>query len=124
MNALDKAGDKINDAVAETTKGANRFARRAALAGDSAGADVRSLLKDIEAALKEGKDDDVGALRARLEGRLADARSMYDDVQLSIRGKLSAAASTTDGYVRDRPWETISAAAGIAFLLGILVGRS
>lgn len=124
MSALDKAGDKINDAVTETTKAGRRFARDASLAGDSAGADVRSLLKDIEAALKEGKDDDVGALRARLEGRLSDARSAYDDVQLTIRQKISAAASTTDGYVRDRPWETVAAAAGLAFLFGIIIGRS
>jgi len=124
MSALDKTADTINDAVTETSKGVSRFARRAAAASDSAGADARSLLKDIEAALKEGKDDDVGALRARLEGRLSDARSTYDNVQWTIRDKLSAAASTTDGYVRGRPWETIGAAAGIAFLLGIIIGRN
>lgn len=124
MSALDKAGDKINDAVKETTKAGRSAAHDAALTGDSAGADVRSLLKDIEAALKEGKDDDAGALRARLEGRLSDARSAYDDAQLTIRQKLSAAASTTDGYVRERPWETVAAAAGLAFLFGIIIGRS
>ena len=124
MGALDRTGDKINHAVDQTVKTGRSIAKRAAIASDGTGADIKALLKDLEAALKEGKDDDVGALRARLEGRLADARSAYDDVQWSIREKLSAAASTTDDYVRDKPWETVGAVAGIAFLLGIIVGRS
>jgi len=124
MGALDKVGDKINDAADQTVRTGRSVAKRAAAAGDGAGADIKALLKDLEAALKEGKNDDVGALRARLEARLADARSAYDDVQVSIREKISAAASTTDEYVRDKPWETVGAVAGIAFLLGIIVGRS
>jgi ElaB/YqjD/DUF883 family membrane-anchored ribosome-binding protein len=124
MGALDKVGDKISHAADQTARTGRSIAKRAAVAGEGTGADIKSLLKDLEAALKEGKDDDVGALRARLEARLADARSTYDVVQLSIREKLSAAASTTDEYVRDKPWETVGAVAAIAFLLGIIVGRS
>jgi ElaB/YqjD/DUF883 family membrane-anchored ribosome-binding protein len=123
MSALQKASDKVEDAAQDTARTGRLFARRVSLAGDSAGADIRSLLKDLEASLKEGKDDDVGALRARLEARLADARSTFDGAQLSIRERLGTAVTTTDDYVRGRPWETVGVAAGIAFLLGIIVGR-
>ena len=123
MNAFDKTSDALADVASEGAKTGRRLGRQVASAGDSAGSDIRALLKDLEASLKEGKDDDVGALRARLEARLADARATYDDAQFSIRQKIQAAAETTDGFVRDRPWETIGAAAGIAFLLGIIIGR-
>ena len=123
MGALNKTGDKIEDAVHETARTGRRFARRVSQAGDAAGADIRALLKDLEGSLKASKDDDVAALRARLESRLADARATFDDTQSTFRGKIGAAVTTTDEYVRGRPWETIGAAAGIAFLLGIIIGR-
>jgi ElaB/YqjD/DUF883 family membrane-anchored ribosome-binding protein len=124
MNATDKTTDKVRDLAGEAARTGRRFAHRASQVGDSTAADVRALLKDIEAALKEGKDDDVDTLRSRLESRIADARATFDDAQWTILGKLGAAASTTDYYVRGRPWETIGAAAGIAFLLGIIIGRT
>ncbi|WP_429498192.1 DUF883 family protein [Robbsia andropogonis] len=123
MNAFDKTTDALADAASEGAKTGRRFSRQVAAAGDAAGSDIRALLKDLESALKEGKDDDVGALRSRLEARLSDARATYDDAQHTIRQKLQAAAETTDDFVRGRPWETIGAAAGIAFLLGVIIGR-
>ena len=123
MGATDKVADKASDVLNDTAKAGRRFVNRAAAVGDSTADDVRALLKDLEAALKEGKDDDVGALRARIEGRLADARSTLEDVQLSIREKITAAASTTDEYVRDKPLETVGAAAGIAGNLAGFVGN-
>lgn len=123
MGAMDKTASKLNDVADDTAKAGRRFLSRASAVGDGTADDVRALLKDLEVALKEGKNDDVGALRARIEGRLADARSTLDDVQSGIRQKITAVATTTDDYVRDRPWETVGAVAGLAFLLGIIVGR-
>ena len=33
------------------------------------------------------------------------------------------AADVTDKYVHDNPWQAIGVAAGVGFLLGLLIGR-
>ena len=50
------------------------------------------------------------------EGRLADAEAAIVD-----SGKKAVRA--TDDYVHENPWQSVGVAAGVAFLLGLLVSR-
>ena len=50
------------------------------------------------------------------ELRIADAEAALVD-------KTKAAARATDDYVNDNPWQAVGIAAGIGFLLGVIIGR-
>jgi len=40
-----------------------------------------------------------------------------------VRARIDSAVSATEDHIHQRPWETVGAVAGIAFLLGIIAGR-
>jgi ElaB/YqjD/DUF883 family membrane-anchored ribosome-binding protein len=40
-----------------------------------------------------------------------------------VVGKAKVAAKATDDYVHENPWKSIGIAAGVGFLLGMLVSR-
>ena len=48
--------------------------------------------------------------------RLADAEALVVD-------KTRAAARATDEYVKENPWQAVGVAAGIGFLIGVIVSR-
>lgn len=81
--------------------------------------DVRVLVSDIEELLKATaaqSGERITAVRARLEGALADAKET-----MALRGRETARA--TDRYVHDNPWKAIGASAGFGLLIGLLIGR-
>ena len=45
------------------------------------------------------------------------------DVQEVVADRAKAAARATDDFVHDNPWKAIGIAAGVGFLLGLLVNR-
>jgi ElaB/YqjD/DUF883 family membrane-anchored ribosome-binding protein len=85
--------------------------------------DTKVLVSDIEELLKATAaqtGDKVAAARARMQGALVDARDT-----VTVRTK--EAAQATDRYVRENPWQSVGATAGIAvgvgLLIGLLIGR-
>jgi ElaB/YqjD/DUF883 family membrane-anchored ribosome-binding protein len=40
-----------------------------------------------------------------------------------MTAQVRAAADAADDYVRDNPWQAVGIAAGVAFLVGYLIGR-
>lgn len=89
-------------------------------------ADVRTLVKDAQAlltaaaALTGEKADDM---RSRGMQMLDTAlgKASHVQSQAAVRGR--EMAHTADVYVKDNPWRTIAAAAGIGLLLGVILGR-
>ncbi len=86
-------------------------------------ADTKVLVADIEELLKATAaqtGDKVAAARARVQGALVGARDT-----VAVRTK--EAAQATDRYVRENPWQSVGATAGIAvgvgLLIGLLIGR-
>ena len=65
-------------------------------------------------------DDDAHHRRhhrlLRLRRKLAEAEEILID-----NGK--QAARVTDEYVHDNPWSAVGIAAGIGFMIGLLIGR-
>jgi ElaB/YqjD/DUF883 family membrane-anchored ribosome-binding protein len=88
--------------------------------------DLRSVVSDAEALLKATAGvagDQVEAARARAEDSLKVARARLGDLEDDVVAKAREAVESTDRYVRESPWAAIGIAAGVAFVVGVLVGR-
>ncbi len=88
--------------------------------------DLRRVVVDVEGLLKVTAGqvgEKVGEARARAEDTLRAARERLVDLEEQARERAGAAAGEADRYVRDNPWQAVGIAAGVAFLLGVLVSR-
>ena len=88
--------------------------------------DVKTLVKDAQsllsaaAALSGEKAED---LRKRGMEMLDVALGKAGQVQGQALVKGKELAQTADVYVKDNPWRTIAAAAGVGLLVGVILGR-
>ena len=88
--------------------------------------DVKTLVKDAQAllvaaaALTGEKADDM---RARGMAALDAALSKASQVQGQAVVKGKELAHNADVYVKDNPWRSIAAAAGVGLLVGVILGR-
>ena len=88
--------------------------------------DLKSLISDAEELLKLTADQQGGKLedlRARINSRVAIAKDRLADAEAAIVASGQKAARATDDYVHENPWQSVGVAAGVAFLLGLLVSR-
>lgn len=85
------------------------------------------LLDEFGATLDDNAAQDIDALKARLREQLATARTALNEAAGSansyLRGSVDCAIDCTQEYVETKPWQAVGYAAGIAFLLGIIVAR-
>ncbi len=88
--------------------------------------DTKVVLDDVEALLNEAANatgEHAQALRARASEALSRAKQGLHDAQTVVAKNTRAAARATDDFVHEHPWSTIGAAAGVGFLIGLLVSR-
>ena len=88
--------------------------------------DLRTVVSDAEALLKATAGlagDQVESARARAQDSLKAARARLGDLQDDVLGQARDVAESADRYVRESPWAAVGIAAGVAFVLGVLVGR-
>jgi len=88
--------------------------------------DVRNVLNSTEemlAAAGEEGGETARELKRKVAANLKLAKVRLVEAEEAIVVKAKAAARATDEYVHENPWKAIGAAAGIAFLLGLLVSR-
>jgi ElaB/YqjD/DUF883 family membrane-anchored ribosome-binding protein len=89
-------------------------------------ADLRTVVADAEALLKATAGqagEKVEAVRSRAEESVRQARERLDSLEEDLGERAREAAQDADRYVRDNPWGAIGIAAGVAFVVGLLVGR-
>lgn len=89
-------------------------------------ADARLVLDDVEALLKQAaaaSGQQAHELRERAAEALHRAKDRLQDAQASVTENARAAARATDDWVHAHPWGAIGAAAGVGFLIGLLVSR-
>ncbi len=67
--------------------------------------------------------DKIADVRARLGEQLDSLREEFGRVEADMLARGREVASATDDYVHENPWKSIGATAGVAFLLGLLIGR-
>jgi len=88
--------------------------------------DLRVVAADVEELLKATANqtgERVAEARRRAEDSLQSARARLDEMGREMKARAGDAAHATDRYVHDKPWQAISVGAGLAFLLGYLLGR-
>jgi len=89
-------------------------------------ADLKVLLADAEELLRATASqagEKVAAARERMQASLASTRARLVDAERALLETGRRAARATDAYVQDHPWQAVGVAAGIGFLLGLLIGR-
>ena len=88
--------------------------------------DVRQELRKAEDLIQSAGDEGgekVRQMRERVTESLVNAKNRLLEAEQVAVGKAKVAARVTDDYVHDNPWKAISGAAGVGFLLGLLVSR-
>ncbi|MEI2418221.1 DUF883 family protein [Orrella sp. JC864] len=90
---------------------------------DDLKSNYQNLLSDLEETLRSGADTDIEALRTRLNAQIEKARQSLDEAAGIASGFVHEAVDTAEDHIRSRPLQSVGTVAGIAFLLGLLVGR-
>ncbi|MCB1900571.1 DUF883 family protein [Cognatazoarcus halotolerans] len=88
--------------------------------------DLKAVITDTEELLKltAGQaGDKITDVRSRLGDRLGAAKGRLSEFEEEVVARGKVVAKATDDYVHDNPWRAIGAAAGVTFLLGLLIGR-
>ena len=88
--------------------------------------DVHQELRKAEELIRTAGDEGgekMRQMRERVTENLKNAKARLLDAEQVVVGRAKVAARATDDYVHDNPWKAISAAAGVGFLLGLLVSR-
>ena len=88
--------------------------------------DLKIVVADAEEILKATAGqagEKMAELRAKLQDRLINARQSLADAQAVVVKHTKQVARATDDYVHDNPWRSIGIAAGVGFIVGLLIGR-
>jgi ElaB/YqjD/DUF883 family membrane-anchored ribosome-binding protein len=88
--------------------------------------DLKALVGDTEELLKATAGqagEKIAVARERIQASLAIYKDKLLDAEQALREKTKEAARATDEYVHDHPWQAVGVAAGVGFLLGLLVSR-
>jgi ElaB/YqjD/DUF883 family membrane-anchored ribosome-binding protein len=89
-------------------------------------ADLQTVVEDAEELLKATSaqtGERIQGVRAKAEQSLHKARARLAEAEADAVERVRRAATTTEAYVQERPWESVGVAAGIGFLLGLLISR-
>lgn len=88
--------------------------------------DLKVVVADAEEILKATAGqagEKMADLRVKLQDHLTSARHSLADAQAAVSERTKQVARATDDYVHDNPWRSIGVAAGIGFIVGLLIGR-
>jgi ElaB/YqjD/DUF883 family membrane-anchored ribosome-binding protein len=90
-------------------------------------ADFKVVLADAEELLKATATqtgDKAAELREKVTEHLKRAKYRIQEEQEKVVTRTKEVANATDDYVHENPWQAVGVAAGVGFLLGLLLGRS
>jgi ElaB/YqjD/DUF883 family membrane-anchored ribosome-binding protein len=88
--------------------------------------DLKVVLSDAEELLRAAAaatGERAAELREKAATTLKRASEKIVDIQDVVIQRSKAAARATDDLVHDNPWRAVGIAAGVGFLLGLLVNR-
>jgi ElaB/YqjD/DUF883 family membrane-anchored ribosome-binding protein len=88
--------------------------------------DLRAVLEDAEALLTATAGqagEKIQRARERATETVRAARERLADTQEEVVKRAKVVVKETDTYVRDNPWQAVGIAAGVAFIIGVLVSR-
>ena len=88
--------------------------------------DFKAVIRDAEDLLKATSSqtgEKIASVRARAEENIKNARQKIDELEDDVTERARAAYRATDQMVHENPWQSAGIAAGVGFLLGLLLGR-
>lgn len=88
--------------------------------------DLKIVISDAEDLLRATASqagEKVAAAREKIQDSLHRAKLKLAEVEDVIVDRGKQAARATDEYVHDHPWRAVGIAAGIGFVIGLLIGR-
>jgi ElaB/YqjD/DUF883 family membrane-anchored ribosome-binding protein len=88
--------------------------------------DLQTVLEDADALLRATAGqagEKVQQARARAEESVHAARERMLAAQADVAQRAQEAAQDADKYVRANPWQAVGIAAGVAFVIGLLIRR-
>lgn len=89
-------------------------------------ADLKVVVADTEELLRATAGqagEKVAEIRGRLQEHLANAKASLAEAQAVVIDRAKQVGRATDDYVHDNPWRSVGVAAGIGFIVGLLIGR-
>ena len=89
-------------------------------------ADFRVVVADAEELLRATAGqagDKVAELRLKAQDHLAIAKIKLAEYEAALVDKAKEVGRAADDYVHDNPWSSVGIAAGVGFLVGLLIGR-
>jgi len=89
-------------------------------------ADFQTLVADTEKLLAHTASlagDQADELRDQINDSLLRARETLALAEQTLRERGKDALAATEDYVQTNPWQSVSIAAGVGFLLGLLATR-
>ena len=88
--------------------------------------DFGAVLSEAEDLLKRAGNetgDRAKDLRSQVESKLLSAKLRLQELEGQALDQAKYAARYTDDYVHDNPWTSIGVAAGVGFIVGLLLTR-
>jgi len=90
--------------------------------------DVTRVLGDIDELLKaastaSGDSKEAATTDPEYDRKLAAIRARIDNVQDRLGRAVQERVAAVDDYFRENTWKTVGAAAALAFIAGLLIGR-
>lgn len=89
-------------------------------------ADFKVVVADTEELLRATAGqagEKVAEMRAKAQDHLATAKIKLAEAEAAIVDRAKQAGQAADDYVHDNPWGAVGVAAGVGFLIGLLIGR-
>jgi ElaB/YqjD/DUF883 family membrane-anchored ribosome-binding protein len=88
--------------------------------------DLKIVIGDAEELLRATASqagEKVAAAREKIQDSLHRAKVKLAEAEEVVIDKTKQAARVTDEYVHEHPWKAVGIAAGIGFVIGLLIGR-
>jgi len=88
--------------------------------------DVKLVIADAEELLRATAGqagEKIAEIRVKAQDRLAGAKIRLAELESVVVDKAKQAGRVADDYVQDNPWRSVGIAAGVGFIVGLLIGR-
>jgi ElaB/YqjD/DUF883 family membrane-anchored ribosome-binding protein len=88
--------------------------------------DIKTVTGDADALLREiggAAADSYAATRAKVEGKMGDAKARIDETRSQIAARAQGIADSGYAYVKDNPWKVAGVTAAVGLAVGYLLRR-
>jgi ElaB/YqjD/DUF883 family membrane-anchored ribosome-binding protein len=88
--------------------------------------DLKTVIETAEELLRTTAHDageKAAGAREQARDKLRAARDQLGDLEQNLVSEAQAQAKAADHFVHENPWRSIGVVAGLAFALGVLMGR-